>query len=85
MTDPFEGESMSSMNCPYCGLLCSDTPKGYCTGCIHYPPDGSYKNKYHCCLSCGKIAEDVTTVGDDQLAVYMCYSCQSTQQHGYSV
>ena len=30
---------MSTFNCGKCGLQCTDTPKGYITGCKHYPPD----------------------------------------------
>ncbi|MFA5753366.1 MAG: hypothetical protein WC910_09880 [Bacteroidales bacterium] len=30
---------MSSFYCEHCGALCSDTPRGYVTGCEHYPVD----------------------------------------------
>lgn len=30
---------MSTFNCGKCGLQCTDTPRGYITGCKHYPPD----------------------------------------------
>ena len=30
---------MSSFYCDKCGALCSDTDRGYVTGCKHYPPD----------------------------------------------
>lgn len=30
---------MSSFNCEHCGAPIIDTPNGYATGCIHYPPD----------------------------------------------
>ena len=44
---------MSNFYCPECGALCLDSPRGYTTGCKHYPPDinkGGFpvKNKsYH--------------------------------------
>lgn len=30
---------MSNFICEKCGAICSDTPKGYITGCKHYPAD----------------------------------------------
>lgn len=30
---------MSSFNCEHCGAVCSDTDKGYVSGCEHYQPD----------------------------------------------
>ncbi len=30
---------MSSFNCDKCGAICSDSARGYVTGCEHYPPD----------------------------------------------
>jgi hypothetical protein len=30
---------MSNFACQHCGAICSDTPRGYVTGCVHYPPD----------------------------------------------
>jgi len=36
---------MSNFNCEKCGAICSDGPKGYVTGCEHYPPDIK-KHKY---------------------------------------
>lgn len=30
---------MSSFYCEHCGALCSDTERGYVTGCKHYPAD----------------------------------------------
>lgn len=29
---------MSSFHCEHCGAACHDTPRGYVTGCEHYPP-----------------------------------------------
>lgn len=28
---------MSSFQCEKCGAVCTDSPKGYTTGCEHYP------------------------------------------------
>ena len=30
---------MSSFYCEHCGALCSDTERGYISGCKHYPVD----------------------------------------------
>lgn len=30
---------MSNFQCEKCGTICYDTPKGYVTGCQHYPAD----------------------------------------------
>jgi len=30
---------MSNFKCEKCGAICSDTEKGYVTGCEHYPAD----------------------------------------------
>ena len=30
---------MSNFACEYCGVICYDTPRGYVTGCEHYPAD----------------------------------------------
>lgn len=30
---------MSSFFCEHCGVVCSDTPRGYVTVCEHYPAD----------------------------------------------
>jgi hypothetical protein len=30
---------MSSFNCEVCGAACLDSPRGYTTGCEHYPAD----------------------------------------------
>jgi|GEM_PF-1441667 len=34
---------MSNFICEKCGAICQDTPKGYVTGCSHYPPDRPIK------------------------------------------
>lgn len=57
---------MSNFFCEACGAYCEDTPRGYVTGCEHYPPD-LFKclhcgfesgnrirpNGFHHCLDCG--------------------------------
>lgn len=30
---------MSNFACEHCKSMCYDTPRGYITGCKHYPPD----------------------------------------------
>jgi len=30
---------MSNFICEKCGVYCMDTPRGYVSGCEHYPPD----------------------------------------------
>lgn len=30
---------VSNFSCEKCGAICSDSPKGYVTGCEHYPVD----------------------------------------------
>jgi hypothetical protein len=30
---------MSNFQCEKCGTICYDTPRGYITGCEHYPAD----------------------------------------------
>ena len=30
---------MSNFACDKCGVTCQDTPRGYITGCEHYPPN----------------------------------------------
>ena len=30
---------MSNFNCEHCGAACIDSPRGYVTGCEHYPAD----------------------------------------------
>ena len=30
---------MTSFYCEQCGVVCTDSPGGYTTGCEHYPPD----------------------------------------------
>jgi gamma-glutamylcyclotransferase (GGCT)/AIG2-like uncharacterized protein YtfP len=34
---------MSNFQCEKCGIICYDSPKGYVTGCEHYPLDKVYK------------------------------------------
>lgn len=35
---------MSNYYCEHCGAICADSPRGYVTGCIHYPPDTKSTN-----------------------------------------
>lgn len=32
---------MSNFNCEHCGAACIDSPRGYVTGCEHYPAEGT--------------------------------------------
>jgi len=38
---------MSSFKCEKCNKVCHDTPRGYVTGCKHYPPDIAAVNHMH--------------------------------------
>ena len=49
---------MSSFKCEICGMTCIDTPKGYITGCSHYPPDIKC-NFLTCGWMCGRIFIDI--------------------------
>lgn len=38
---------MSNFTCEKCKSVCYDTPRGYVTGCKHYPPDVAAVNYMH--------------------------------------
>lgn len=38
---------MSNFICEKCSQTCYDTPRGYVTGCKHYPPDIAAVNYMH--------------------------------------
>lgn len=41
---------MSHFRCEHCGAACTDTPRGYITGCEHYPAE-KWQTR---CYQCGK-------------------------------
>lgn len=54
---------MSTFMCEKCNKTCHDTPRGYVTGCKHYPPDTDATNHlYKEFLETRKALEDLWKV-----------------------
>lgn len=54
---------MSSFKCEKCNEVCHDTPRGYVTGCKHYPPDvAAVNHMYKRYLETRKVLEDLLPI-----------------------